>query len=342
MAPPLLRYPSMRRPFAWLSVLIATGCDSPDHRGLDPLAPLAIAAERPTPQRSDETLIASLREQPIARVSKGRGGRSLAFRLELADGTRAYFKPEQTFAAHWFSEVASYHLDRELGLGRVAPVTGRRLPWRRLAAAGGSDWRVSELRIGKDGSVRGAMIAWIEGEVPSLKLPAGWEAWIRFDEPDRVTPFQRPEGWRAKRRGPRARAAPEPDRPERAAELSDLILFDILIGNLDRWGSDFTNLRTRGKGGPLLFLDNANGFHRGKPAGPLLRARLEAVQRFRKSTIEAIEKLDLEAFAARLAKDPLAPILDDGLLQGLAARRELLLRHVAEMERHHGAAVFAW
>ncbi len=72
----------------------------------------------------DADRIEALRTEEISEVTKGRGGRSLAFKITLADGTRGYFKPKQTFsAAHWYSELAAYYLDRELGLDRVPPTT---------------------------------------------------------------------------------------------------------------------------------------------------------------------------------------------------------------------------
>ena len=62
-------------------------------------------------------------------------GAAWASRSRSTDGTKAYFKAEQTFsAANWFGEVAAYHLDRMLGLGRVPCVVSREFPW---ADAGG-------------------------------------------------------------------------------------------------------------------------------------------------------------------------------------------------------------
>jgi hypothetical protein len=105
----------------------------------------------------DAPRIAALRNGAIKEVSKGKGGRSLAFRITLEDGTKGYFKPRQSFsAAHWYSEVAAYYLDRELGIGRVPPTTGRRFDWAALKKAAGNDDRVSELRIAKDGTIQGA------------------------------------------------------------------------------------------------------------------------------------------------------------------------------------------
>src|SRR5690606_11867260 len=55
----------------------------------------------PEPERfldhDDLPILEALSTQEIVRVERGSGGRSLSFRATLADGTHAYFKPEQSF-----------------------------------------------------------------------------------------------------------------------------------------------------------------------------------------------------------------------------------------------------
>lgn len=301
----------------------------------------------------DADRISSLRGADIAEVSKGRGGRSLAFRITLADGTRGYFKPKQTFsAAHWYSEVAAYYVDRELGLGRVPPTTGRTFAWSELEAAAGRDERVSELGIGKNGTLKGAFIWWIPEPLKRVRMGRTWERWVRVQKFLPITPYQRPVDYRADlNRRPGVREATDPSRPiattpdteTRPAELSDLILFDYLTQNVDRWGGDFTNVRSRGPGGPLIYLDNGAGFWMGEQRLGLMEARLKALQRFRRSTVEAIRKFDIERFAKRLQEDPLAPVLNEKQLDGLAERLGAVLEHVDAMVSRFGEArVFAW
>jgi len=204
----------------------------------------------------DAPRIAALRTEPISQVKKGRGGRSLAFRITLADGTKGYFKPKQSFsAAHWYSELAAYYLDRELGLNRVPPTTGRVFAWSALKKAAGGDRRVSELSIASDGTVKGAFIWWIPEPLKRVRMGRHWERWVRVQKSLPITPYQRPVDYRSDLNGrPGAREATDPSRPiarapdtsERPAELSDLIVFDYLTQNVDRWGGDFTNLRSRG------------------------------------------------------------------------------------------------
>ena len=307
----------------------------------------------PFPAQTDDVAIVALRTAEISKVAKGRGGRSLAFKITLADGTRGYFKPEQAFsAAHWYSEVAAYYLDRELGLGRVPPTTGRTFRWSELKEAAGHDRRVSELGIAKDGTVKGAFIWWIPEPLKRVRMGRQWERWVRVQTSLPITPYQRPVDYRADlNRRPGIREATDPARPiaaapdtqERPAELSDLIVFDYLTQNVDRWGGDFTNVRSLGPGGPLIYLDNGAGFWLGEQRLGLMEARLKALQRFRRSTIEAVRRLDIERFAARLGADPLAPVLNEKQLDGLAQRRRAVLQHVDAMVARFGEReVLAW
>lgn len=297
--------------------------------------------------------IQALRTAEISEVTKGRGGRSLAFKIKLADGTSGYFKPKQTFsAAHWYSEVAAYYLDRELGLQRVPPTTGRRFQWSELKEAAGRDERVSELGIAADGTVKGAFIWWIPDPLKRVRMGRKWERWVRVRTSLPVTPYQRPVDYRAdlnRRPGVREATDPSraiaqaPDTDERPAELSDLIVFDYLTQNVDRWGGDFTNVRSRGPGGPLIYMDNGAGFWLGEQRLGLMEARLKALQRFRRSTVEAVRNLDIERFSARLRGDPLAPVLNEKQLDGLGQRRRAVLEHVDAMVARFGEArVFAW
>jgi hypothetical protein len=138
----------------------------------------------------------------------------------------------------------------------------------------------------------------------------------------------------------RPQAETEPEGADRAAELSDLIVFDYLIQNVDRWGGGFTNVRTRGPGGPLVFLDNGAGFWPNEQRLPLMEARLRHLERFRPSTVLALRRFDRARFEARIAGDPLAPLLDAHQLEGLEARVSAALEHVEAMHAAHGEAIY--
>ena len=75
---------------------------------------------------SDDLLLDRVRRQEIVRVKVNRGGSSLSFRVEFADGSRGAFKPAQTnLQSIPRKEVAAYRLNRLLGLNAVPPAAPR-------------------------------------------------------------------------------------------------------------------------------------------------------------------------------------------------------------------------
>ncbi len=318
--------------------------------------PLRVAdSDRGFLGKPEKSVLDRLRSGAIAKVARSSVGRSVAFKITLHDGTRGYYKPEQSFSsANWYAEVVAYYLDRELGLGLVPPVVSRRLAWSRLRSCSHDKARFDEVRVGEDGTVRGAFVWWLPRRLKEIDLDPGWENWIRIEpwQGWRITPFQRPiqytrelDNWR-KHGGSHPKyffqQVPEPDRAERAAELSDLIVFDYLTLNIDRWGGGNANVLTYGKQRRLIFLDNGAGFSPGPPKRGLMEDRLRVLQRFRRSTIEALRAFDIDSFADALARDRLAPLLNDGDLQGLEIRRLAVLARVDELRQTLGDEVLAW
>jgi hypothetical protein len=294
----------------------------------EPVAEPPPAAEPPgflgKPERA---ALEQLRTGTLASVKKGSGGRTLAFKLTFDSGAEGYYKPEQRIpSANWYAEVVAYHLDRALGLGRVPPVVARKFAWTQLEAAAEDDPRRKQVVVGRDGQVRGALIQWLnDGPVPAV-TPPGWENWIRGDRKPPVRYLE----------------VPEPSRSELPAELSDMIVFDFLTLNYDRFGAGNVNLLTLGPGGPLISLDNGAAFSPGPARRSVLDARLLPLAKFRRRTIDALRALDVKALGATLAADPVGPLLDSNMLRGLETRRAAVLEHVAKQEGRYGAAVYAW
>jgi len=300
----------------------------------------------------DGDLRVRLAEQAATEIKRGYGGRSVAFKITLADGTVGYYKPEQSFsAAHWYGEIAAYHLDRLLGLHRVPPAVSRRWQWRDLRRAAPSDEHFPEVTVAEDGTVRGSFSFWVPDHLAPLRSPDGWERWVRVAPwGGQITPFQRARAFldqiEARRNGEHvapAHRAGEPDTEDRPAELSDVVVFDYLTANTDRWGGENANVLTRGRGGPLVFLDNGAGFPPGNFSMTLLDSRLHVVQRFRRRTIDALRAIDERDLARRLAGEPLAPILEDEQLAAFGTRRRAVLDWVDECVAHNGeSATYAW
>ena len=306
-----------------------------------PLERTAPAAPEPSgflgkPERRELEQLAS---GAVTSAKKASGRRTLAFELALDSGVSAVFEPEQRVSrANWYAQIAAYYLDRALGLGRVPPVVARKLAWPQLQAAAGQDARQRKVVVGSDGQVRGALVLSLKDELVPALTPAGWESWIRGEpaRPNEVSPYQREHEPRG--REVRYQQPPEPQPSELPAELSDMILFDFLTLNDDRFGAGNANILTLGKAGPLVFVNNGAAFS----PGPARRARLLPLAKFRKRTVDALRAFDVRAFGTKLAADPLGPFLDESMLRGIGERRDAVLQHIAEQERRYGAGVYAW
>ena len=326
--------------------------------------PERLSAPAPAPAPAPDSLFLStpdhdvrhtLAHAEIARVKKGKGGRSLAFKLTFEDGSAGYYKPEQTFSGTiWFAEVVAHALDRALGIGRVPPVVSRRIPWSKLERAADGDARIAEVIKAPDRTVRGALVAWLDEPLVPAVTPPGWESWIRIEPFGKfnITPFQRASEYveqyelykqrLAKGQGmPQYYAeAPKPSRDDLPGALSDMITLDFLLMNIDRFGGGNGNILTLGRAGPLIFLDNSAGLSVGPHRRNLPDQRFFPCQRFRKATIDALEKLDVKAFVARLEADPLAlpapSPLTAQLIEGIEERREAVLEHVTALRKKHG------
>ncbi|MCC6647554.1 MAG: hypothetical protein IT374_18540 [Polyangiaceae bacterium] len=269
----------------------------------------------------DAAWVSRLATAKVATIAWNGGGVSLTFKLKLADGHRAVFKPAQALpGSNHVAEIAAFHLDRLLGLGRVAVVVGRALPADALADAV-TDPKVAsrvarELAV-RDGLVTGAMIAWHAAPLTSDDPPRGWRASLSGEGPI-------DDAIRA-----------------RAGELTDLALFDFLLDNTDRWSGG--NVLSLGKGGPLVFLDNASALlpSRARRRASLAR-ELSQLCRFRRRAVDAVTApRDLaDELARSVALDPSGARLEPVVVDALRARVAALREHLARCRREHGDGVW--
>ena len=267
---------------------------------------------------SDAAWIRRLAAAPIASVRWNGGGSSVTLRVRFDDGARAVLKPEQTrSSSNHRAEIAAYHLDRLVGFGRTAVVVGRRVPRALLEDASLDDAqraRITSEVVAHDGVVDAAMIAWHDGPLVPDALEAG-----ALDA--------------------------ESSRPadDRVLAYGDLFAFDYLIDNTDRWSGG--NVLAKGPRGPLVFLDNASSFLPGRARRhEASDAAIARVCRFPATTIAALRAIAARrpslagALGASLARDPLAPVLDDLTRAALDERVTALLAHVDRCVANHGAA----
>lgn len=275
----------------------------------------------PLDRARDGVRLERLATAPIVDVVRNKGGATITLRVRFADGARAAFKPEQRHSAsNYRAEIAAYHIDRVLGLGRTAPVLGRSIDARRVRqflehAETDASWleRFDREVVVRDGKLRGALIAWHE---------------------KRLVPAAPPHAWTRALSDAGAGTLPA----ERAAEWTDLLAFDYLIDNTDRWSGG--NVLALGDQGPLVFLDNAAGFMRSAGAAPE-DSPLAPVCRFRRQTVETLragaDGRLVRHLRRTLIGDPLGSPLTNRELRELESRLAKLLVHIDGCITAHGA-----
>jgi len=254
--------------------------------------------------------------------AKSIGHTSVVFKIDFANGQRAAFKPRSKRSkTRYKGEIAAYRLARALGLPNVPPAFSFRVPAADLRAAmQGKDAAFfdAETIVEADGTVRGALIPWISKleffPIEADKSRAQWEPWL-FDG---------------------AAIAADADRVI-AADISTLIAFDTLTGNWDRWSGG--NVGANGPGGHLLYIDNDGAFFDPVPPGPLARqnALVARTERFSRSFVEALRKLDAAALSSALGEEtPGEPLLARSVLQGVEKRRKAALLVIDKKIAAHG------
>jgi hypothetical protein len=276
----------------------------------------------------DAAQLARLCRAPIERIERNRGGSTLSFRVWLAGGQRALFKPQQRAeVANFRAELASFRLSRLLDLHRTPPACGRlvhRDLLQRAADTSGDtafSQRVMTELLGRSEEVPGAMLFWVPG---ALEPVPGVERYAQLL--DITRPLL-------------------PADVSLAAELSALLLFDFLEDNVDRW-SGGNILRPRAAPGepsaPMLFMDNGASFsalNGGLGARPSDQAaRLDHVQRFSPSLLRSLRALTAASLQSAVAEDALGPCLSEAQIQALLTRRDRIVAHADEVAAAHPQA----
>jgi hypothetical protein len=284
-----------------------------------PLPDIATTAERTFLGMSDEVLLERLRRAEVLRVRFNRGGSSISLRLEFSDGSRAAFKPAQTNPQSVpRKEIAAYRLDRLLGLGRIAPAAPRRLSREDLLEKLDGESRalipriLDETIFDATGRTAGEAQFWIPIiKDTGLDTAAGiaeWTGWLAADGPP-----------------------PPPSRRLVAAQLSTLIVFDLLTNNSDRFSGG--NLVGTADLGSLYYLDNTFGFQIEPGGHQRCLSALRRVQRFSRSLYQRLHELDAPRIRAELAREPDPPfeILTDPEIDSVLARRDVALAYIDDL-----------
>ncbi len=297
----------------------------PPHGELSPPIEIAIA-EEPTGTflgMDDALLLARIRAQPIVAAKLNTGGSSISFRLEFADGSRAAFKPAQTnLQSIPRKEVAAYRLNLLLGLNAVPPAAPRTVGRDELLAHLHPDSRwalpriLSETLFNSAGRTAGMVQYW----VPKLKNSGL----------DQGEPFERSFGWLAV-------GQPIPvARRELAAQLSNLVVFDFLTANPDRYSGG--NMLVSPDEAKLYFMDNTMAFFVEAEGKQRNRNALARTQRFSRRLYGALDGVTARALADALADSGVAPteILTPAEIRAVVDRRNAVKRHIDGLIAMHG------
>lgn len=267
----------------------------------------------------DELLLDRMRSGEIVQAKLNKGGSSISFRLDFADGSRAAFKPEQTNPQTVpRKEIAAYRLNRLLGFSSVPPSTARTLHRNDLVGKLPPDAQFLATRIDAEtlfddeGFTRGEVQFWIpvivDSHLDSLDSVMTWWRWMTVGEEIPA------------------------DKTKLMSQLSSLLLFDLLTNNSDRFSGG--NLMTSRDGRTLYWMDNAFGFQVDYEGHSRCRIYLQRCQKFSRKMVDGLRRLDMWTIRHALES---ADVLTTPEIQALLARRDVALRYVDSLIAQHGA-----
>jgi hypothetical protein len=255
------------------------------------------------------------------------GTTSVVFRASLDAPFRAALKLA-TFARPVgpASEVAAFRLSRCLGLTTVPPAVLRRLTASSIELALDPRFaeRASQLMtraaLDPQQHVEAAAIFWIEG---MRELPI-------------ATHQERQPVLQALLQGSLVTG----DVQLMAAQFSDLAVFDLLLGNADRWSGGNTQGDATGQWLYIRDHDLAFPAHVTAEVEYRLSAQLMQVERFSRSLILRLRTLTPELLQQEWSKDPelsrRSNWLRDRVLPGVLERRQKVLAHVQSLIDRYG------
>jgi hypothetical protein len=257
---------------------------------------------------------------------KSVGATSMVFKMSLGGPIDAAFKAaERTKPRGYLAEIAAYRLARCLGFVNVPPAISRLINRKTIRDGLYTEqttvWPKLDERLDWDdqGFVHGAAIYWVPAmrdlTIESRREMLRWTQWLDV------------EG-----------NIPEENKPL-AKDISDMLSFDYLIGNFDRFSG--SNIKGDPKGRFLYLRDHDIAFP-DKLFDTLHRRianRMLTTKRFSKSFFHKLMELTPERLKQELDLDPISatrPVLDEKQVAGLFDRREALLSHIISLIKLHG------
>ena len=245
------------------------------------------------------------------KAGKSIGHTSVVFKIELASGKKAAWKPNaKKVKGRYKGEIAAYRLAGALGLVNVPPACFRPFDAAAAAAALAANADAARLfadeAIVEDGKVHGVVIPWIDGLSfwPLEKEPLRTEArtWLT------------------------AGSEIPADKLDLARQTSTLVAFDFISGNWDRYSGE--NVGIDRTGAFVLYIDNDAGFMQAPPKDRVARNKvlLDATDRFSRRLVTRLRDLDEQRLAAAFGEETAGkPLLSKTVVSIIAARVKELL-----------------
>jgi Golgi casein kinase, C-terminal, Fam20 len=256
------------------------------------------------------------------------GTSSLVFKVDLDGAIDAAFRPENRLNPRGhLAELSAFRVGQLLGLHNVAPVVARSFPLADLEKLLLSSYRErwpglrSELLVREGNLVSGVCVYWITDlQELGIDTPEGVKRWARWLAQDGALPES-------------------PDTRDLARQISDMLVFDYLIGNFDRFSG--ANAQGNAAEGRLYLRDHNMAFF--EPLRPQhhhrVLARLKRVQRFSRRLVDELRSLTEQRLADALLNEegPVrGPLLTKGQMAALLDRKRAILSYVSALIERHG------
>jgi hypothetical protein len=270
----------------------------------------------------DAELLAPLAAAPVKTLKANHGGTSLSLRIQFTNGSRAAFKPEQTWPqSNPRKEIAAYRIDRLLDIGHVPPAKSGAFTIAELLEATEPNMRaamakrLAEEGVAHNGVLKGELSWWIP-EIIDMKISGhfiddheGVAMWIGYLQ-----------------QGAKPPAELEP----LLAQIATLVLFDILTDNSDRWSGWNTKASTDNK--ILYFMDNTLSFSLFSQGHAANLAPFYRIGVFPRKLVQRIRALTRDELAAAVGNDPnFGSLLTPAEINAVMSRREHMMHHIDKM-----------
>jgi Golgi casein kinase, C-terminal, Fam20 len=272
-------------------------------------------------------IVSALHERKAVSM-KPIGTSSVVFKVDLDGAIDAAFRPENRLNPRGhLAELSAFRVGQLLGLHNVAPAVARSFPLADVEKLLLSSYRdrwpgLRDALLVREGNlVSGVCVYWITDlQELGIDTPEGVKRWARWLAQDGALPDS-------------------PGTLALARQISDMLVFDYLIGNFDRFSG--ANAQGNAAEGRLYLRDHNMAFF--EPLRPQhhhrVLARLKRVQRFSRRLVELLRGLTEQRLtdALRNDEDPVrGPLLTKGQMASLLDRKRAILSYVSALIERHG------